>query len=90
MRVKKAQAAAAAERHIIARVFEDSPQAAARLVLRLDQAVDLLGRFPQIGMPGQRTGTRELVVTGTPYIIIYRIQARCVDLLDIRHGARDG
>jgi toxin ParE1/3/4 len=88
MRVKKTQVAAAAERHIIARLYADSPTAAAKLAARLDTATALLGRFPHLGRPGQRPGTRELVVAGTPYIIEYRLLARSVEILDVRHSGR--
>ncbi len=88
MRIRKTQAAAAAERHILARLYNESPEAAARLAARLDAATALLGRFPQLGRSGQRPGTRELVVAGTPYIIVYRLLERSVEILDIRHSAR--
>ncbi len=33
-------------------------------------------------------GTRELVVTGTPYVIAYRVEAHAVVVLRVMHGAR--
>jgi toxin ParE1/3/4 len=34
------------------------------------------------------TGTRELVVTGTPYIVPYRVQDGEIQILRVYHGAR--
>ncbi len=33
-------------------------------------------------------GTRELVVTGTPYIVPYRVKGQEVEVLRVYHGAR--
>lgn len=46
---------------------------------------------PEIGRPGERDGTREWVVSGLPYIIVYRVdwtRAEIV-LLNVFHGAQD-
>jgi toxin ParE1/3/4 len=41
-----------------------------------------------MGRPGRVTGTRELVVDGTPYILPYRVRNRVVQILRVLHGAR--
>jgi toxin ParE1/3/4 len=33
-------------------------------------------------------GTRELVVTGTPFIVVYRVEAATVVILRVLHGAQ--
>ena len=42
-----------------------------------------------MGRTGQIHGTRELPVTATPYIIIYRADSTTVTILAVFHGARD-
>ena len=74
-----------AEAEYIAR---DQPQAAARMVETIHESVDLLQRHPALGRPGRVTGTRELVVPGTPYIVPYRIRDNEIQLLRVFHGAR--
>ncbi|MGB8915442.1 MAG: type II toxin-antitoxin system RelE/ParE family toxin [Candidatus Sulfotelmatobacter sp.] len=74
-----------AEAEYIAR---DKPQAAARMVQTIQESVDLLQRHPALGRPGRVTGTRELVVSGTPYIVPYRIRDNEIQLLRVFHGAR--
>jgi len=37
---------------------------------------------------GRVPGTRELVVTGTPYIVAYRVRDETVEILRVFHAAR--
>lgn len=66
----------------------DSPAAAANVVSAISEAVDSVTKYPAIGRPGRVTGTRELVVSGTPYIVPYRVRAGSVEIFRIFHGAR--
>jgi toxin ParE1/3/4 len=53
--------------------------------------IDLLAAFPNMGHKGQLPGTREMVVPGLPYIIVYRIENREegeLVILGIYHGAQ--
>jgi toxin ParE1/3/4 len=74
-----------AEAEYIAR---DKPQAAARVVQTIHDTVDLLRRQPNLGRPGRVSGTRELVVPGTPYIVPYRVRDDEIHILRVFHGAR--
>lgn len=47
-----------------------------------------LRRFPASGRPGRVLGTRELVVSRTPYIVPYRVRGDMVELLLVLHAAR--
>lgn len=86
MRVRYERQALAARNHLIAQ--RDDPTSAARLYERFAAAKALLGQFPEIGRLGHRPNTRELVITGTSYLFIYRIDEQGVDILDIRHTGR--
>ena len=74
-----------AEAEYIAR---DNPSAAERVVEAILHAVQQLERFPAIGRLGRAPGTRELVVTGTPYIVPYRVRLGQVEVLRVFHAAR--
>lgn len=63
--------------------------AARRVYSRLVAAVRHLGDFPQAGRVGQVEGTRELVVPGLPYLLIYRLNAGRVEILRVIHTATD-
>lgn len=66
----------------------DNPQAAVALVKHVLDMVDALAEHPAIGRPGRVPGTRELIITGTPYIIPYRVMGKAVEILRVFHGSR--
>ena len=67
----------------------DDPQAADRMLTRLVTAVERLTHFPHLGKPG-REGSRELVVAGTHFIVIYRVKGEEVKIGTVDHGAQHG
>jgi toxin ParE1/3/4 len=69
-------------------IAQESPAAAGRLVLRLVQAVERLKTHPAMGRPGRVSGTRELVVPGTPYVIPYRVRGDSIEIIRVLHSAR--
>ena len=69
-------------------ISQDNPDAAARTVAAIVRAVGALEHFPALGRPGRMSGTRELVVPGTPYIVPYRVRGDVVQLIRVFHAAR--
>jgi len=69
-------------------IAQEHPTAALAIGQRIRQAVSGLSQFPNRGRPGRVPGTRELVITGTPFIAAYRVSGGHVDVLAILHGAR--
>lgn len=70
-------------------IGQDSPAAAARVVLELiDQVESGLPERPAVGRPGRVLGTRELVIGALPYIIPYRIREGDIEILRVLHTAR--
>jgi len=69
-------------------IARDDPAAAARTAVRIFEAVEQLVMFPALGRPGRVVGTRELVVSGTPYIIPYGVRGGDVEILRVFHAAR--
>jgi toxin ParE1/3/4 len=71
-------------------IARDDPQAARNVVQRIHRVVALLVDNPSLGHPGRVTGTRELVVPGTSYIIPYRVspKLRQIEILRVFHAAR--
>ena len=66
----------------------DRPHAATASVARVLHAVETMERHPRMGRAGRVPGTRELVVTGTPLIVAYRVQPTAIEILAVLHGAR--
>lgn len=69
-------------------IAAQDPWAAISVGDAIETAVARLAEFPTIARPGRVVDTRELVVVGTPYIVVYRIEAAAVLVLRVLHGAR--
>lgn len=66
-----------------------NPDAADRLQSWLEEAIEQLTVHLEVGRPGRVDGTRELVVSGTNYIVPYRVRARHVEVVAILHASRE-
>ena len=70
-------------------IGQDSPAAAARVVLELiDQVETTLPKRAAIGRPGRVLGTRELVIGRLPYIVPYRVREKDIEILRVLHTSR--
>ena len=69
-------------------ISEDNPVAAEQQLELIDSSATSLADFPEMGRPGQRSGTREFVVPRTPYIVAYRIKPDTIEILAVMHGAQ--
>jgi len=74
-----------AEAEYIAR---DNPAAADRVVQKIRATVNLLAEQPALGRPGRVPNTRELVISGTPYLAPYRVRGQVIEVLRVLHAAR--
>jgi toxin ParE1/3/4 len=72
---------------LIKYIANDNPVAATRSHEEIRRQVGLLASYPEIGRPGRIRGTRELVVSGTPFIAVYRT-GELVTILRVLHGAQ--
>jgi toxin ParE1/3/4 len=69
-------------------ITERNPAAALEALIAVRSATLRLKAFAQSGRIGRRTGTRELVVTGTPFVLIYKVEHSTVKILRLVHGAQ--
>jgi toxin ParE1/3/4 len=69
-------------------IGRNNPEAARRVYLAIEEATAGLSDFPERGRPGRVEGTREIVVTHTPYLIAYIVDDDLVTILAILHHAR--
>lgn len=69
-------------------IAKDDPNAAERLAMRIVAVVESLRIHPHLGRAGMEPDIRELVVGGTPYIILYKVRANRVTIRTIWHGAQ--
>jgi addiction module RelE/StbE family toxin len=83
-----------AHRHLeaIARyISERNPDAAVQVGARIRESIELLEIFSNIGRDGDLFGTRELIVPGLPYVVVYRAAREnetAVTILGVYHGAQ--
>ena len=68
-------------------ISKDNPAAAIDTVLTIIKAVSLLKDQPAMGRPGRVVNTKELIITGTPYLVPYRIKNQTVEILRVFHGS---
>ncbi|MHB8747496.1 MAG: type II toxin-antitoxin system RelE/ParE family toxin [Gammaproteobacteria bacterium] len=69
-------------------IAQDNLQAAAEMGRRALEAVEYLNQHPALGRLGRVRGTRELVVSGTPFLVVYRVRLDTVQVLRVLHHAR--
>jgi toxin ParE1/3/4 len=69
-------------------IAQDNPRAARSVAQNIREAVAILGDYPAAGRPGRVPNTRELAITGTPYILPYRVRGETVEILRVLHGGR--
>ena len=65
---------------------ESTARAVAKTLFDAANSLDLL---PSRGRMGRIAGTRELVVPGLPYIVVYQVTKTAIQILHIYHGARN-
>jgi toxin ParE1/3/4 len=66
----------------------NSDDVALKITLRIVAHVQQLEAFPMSGRIGRVSGTRELVIAGTPFIAAYTIAKERVVVLAAYHSAR--
>ena len=73
---------------IFSHIKADNPRAAVHVDEQIVAAVRRLIEFPESGRPGRVAGTRELVISRTPYIAAYLVTPETVRILRVLHGAQ--
>jgi toxin ParE1/3/4 len=69
-------------------IAENSPQEALRIYETIRTSVNRLATFPHSGRAGRVEPTRELVIPGLPYIVIYIVERQDVKIWAVYHMSR--
>ena len=88
MELRWTQEAAADLEHLTDYLFQNAPERAAELVRGIYNAPAALLTFPTRGRAGRKEGTRELVLSSLPYIVVYQITGEVIHIVRILHGAQ--
>ncbi|HEX7800804.1 MAG TPA: type II toxin-antitoxin system RelE/ParE family toxin [Asticcacaulis sp.] len=74
------------------RIFDyieaDNPRAAVAVDNAIREQIEHLTQYPQSGRAGRVSGTRERVVTGLPYLVVYRLLDDGIRILRIVHTSQ--
>ena len=68
----------------------DNPSAAEKTGGQIEANILNLARFPDMGRPGRRPQTRELMIPKLPYRIVYRVRGDTVQILRVYQPSGDG
>jgi len=74
--------------HIAYYLLSNAPGRAQDLIRAVYEAPTELLMFPNRGRQGKKEGTRELVLTPLPYIVVYRVFGETIFVVRILHGAQ--
>ncbi|MDP3878016.1 MAG: type II toxin-antitoxin system RelE/ParE family toxin [Methylobacter sp.] len=75
-------------REIFEYIAEENPNAARALLAEIRKRAGSLENNPELGRLGRVEGSRELVLTGTQYILPYRVKEQWIQILAVFHSAR--
>jgi len=70
-------------------ISQENPKVARHVFTRIRKSTDKLRRFAESGRVGHVQGTRELPVTGLPYLVVYRVIGETVEVLRVFHTSQD-
>ena len=68
--------------------LSNGEQVAARITVQIVSSVQQLAAFPMSGRLGRVRGTRELIISNTPFIAAYAIEKARIVILALYHGAQ--
>ena len=68
--------------------LSSSDEIATRITMHIATSVQQLATFPMSGRSGRVPGTRELVISNSPFVVAYRIEKERIVILAIYHGAQ--
>lgn len=72
----------------IAYIAQDNPLAAITQGDRIAEQVNMLLQHPEMGRPGRKKGTRELVISRTPFVVVYRVKGDQIQIIRLLHSSQ--
>lgn len=70
-------------------IAQRDPLAAISQGDQIEQQVEaLVGTPPISGRPGRKTGTRELVISKTPFVAVFRVKGKRIEIMRILHSSQ--
>jgi len=69
-------------------IAQDNPLAAIEQDEEIERQTELLTTQSKMGRVGRVKGTRELVISRTPFIVVYRVASHRIEIIRFLHGAQ--
>ena len=70
-------------------IAEDNPLAAIGQDEEIERQVAMLIEHPKMGRLGRVPGTRELIISSTPFVVVYRLDgANRIEILRLLHSSQ--
>lgn len=70
-------------------IAKDNSFAAISQDEQIEHQVDMLLQHPQMGRPGRRVGTRELVISRTPFFVaVYCLKGDKIQIIQLLHSSQ--
>lgn len=88
MKIEWLASAEADTNNIVDHLDLRNPSAARRIISRIEVALQQLRSHPFAGRRGKQVGTRELVVSQTPYIVVYTVEADRISIHHVLHSSQ--
>ena len=88
MKVRYTETALVEINEIFAYISAQNPQAAERVVARVERTINNLRDFPEMAQETREPGARRIPAGRYPYLVYYTVEADEIVILHVRHGAR--
>ena len=69
-------------------IAQTNPNAAEETTQHIIDTTEMLGGHPAAGRRGRVPGTREFIVPGTRFVVVYAVRKETLLILAVYHGAR--
>jgi toxin ParE1/3/4 len=69
-------------------IAQNNPLAAIGQDEEIERQVNMLLQHPKMGRPGRLKTTRELVISHTPFVAVYKLQLDCIKVIRLLHSSQ--
>ena len=69
-------------------ISKDNPKLTKKLGVRLLSVLATLEEHPHAGRPGRVAETKEFIISGTPYVLIYTVKKDLLAIVSFLHSSR--
>lgn len=69
-------------------IARDNSAAAEKIIGQIFGVAERLADYPNMGRAGRIEGTRELVIPGRSFIVVYRVQRNGLQILAVLHTSQ--